>query len=298
MSYQADHPMIAAASHKPALWRLVAGAVTAILLTLVWLAAIILAAGITQGGGFRTGAGVLFGGPATSPARSVLYLLIVGGLGLGTLAAARFWQGRRRADLIGRGARVLRHFAIAMIVTFIAAAVLFAGQIAFDDGTGPVRNLPVADWLSWLPFALIALAFQTGAEELFFRGYLQSQLAARFRSPAIWLVLPAIAFGFAHFAPTLPPQNAVLYVGFAALFGILAGDLTARTGSLGAAWGWHFANNTLAVLIVATEGSLTGLALWKTTDSLLEPIAFSPWLVMDVGIVLVVWVAIRRALGV
>ncbi len=298
MSYRAYQPMIAAASRSPALWRLVAGAVTTILLTFVWLGAVVLAAGVAQGGGFRTGAVAIFGGPATTAARTVLYLIIVGGLGLATLVSARLWQGRRRGDLIGRGPRVLRHFTIAAVITFGAATFLFLAQFAIEGPGGVVRNLSLSTWLAWLPIALVAIVAQTGAEELFFRGYLQSQLAARFKSPFIWLVLPAIGFGFAHLAPGLPATNMWLYVGFAALFGVLAGDLTAHTGSLGAAWGWHFANNTLAVLVVATEGSVTGLGYWKTTDSLLDPIDFTPWLALDVGIVLVVWVAIRRALAV
>ena len=107
-----------------------------------------------------------------------------------------------------------------------------------------------------------------------------------------------IAIGFAHFAPGLPGLNSWLYVGFAAIFGILAGDLTARTGSLGAAWGWHFANNSFAVLIVSTEGSVSGLGLWRTEGGLTEPIELTPWLLIDIAIVLGIWIVLRRVLRV
>ncbi len=47
--------------------------------------------------------------------------------------------------------------------------------------------------------ALVLLALPLGMtiligywEELVFRGYLQSQLAARFRSPLVWIVLPSL----------------------------------------------------------------------------------------------------------
>jgi uncharacterized protein len=49
-------------------------------------------------------------------------------------------------------------------------------------------------------------------------------------------------------------------VGAAATFGLIAADLTARTGSIGAAWGFHFANNTMAITILATDGTITGLS--------------------------------------
>lgn len=295
MSYAPYTPMIEAARHRPALWRLVAGAVTAILLTFLWAGAAILAVALVEGEGLASAMRLMFGGAADVPSRSILYLVLVGGLAFATLAAAALWQGRSRQSLIGRGPRVLRHFAIAAGITLLVASVLFLARSLAQGETGVVRNLDLSTWLFWLPFALVALVMQTGAEELFFRGYLQSQLAARFRSPILWLVLPALLFGFAHFAPGLPGGNAWLYVGFAALFGLLAGDLTARTGSLGAAWGWHFGNNALAVLVVATEGSVTGLGFWRTNESLLEPITLSPFMLFDVLILLGVWYAIRRA---
>ena len=97
-------------------------------------------------------------------------------------------------------------------------------------------NMAVSTWLLWLPVALVAVVLQTGAEELLFRGYLQSQLAARFRSQAIWLLIPSILFGFAHFGPGLPLNAALGYVVFATLFGLMAADLTSRTGTIGDHW--------------------------------------------------------------
>ena len=295
MSYAPYIPMIEAARPKSALWRVVLGTVTAIVLTFAWIGLTVAAVALAQGSGLRAAMMLMFGGPADTPARTVLYLVLVGGLAFATLAAAALWHGRTRASLMGRGPRVLRDFAIAAAITLVIASLLSLSQVFVEGEGGLVRNLDLATWLFWLPFALLALAMQTGAEELFFRGYLQSQMAARFRSPILWLGLPAILFGFAHFAPVLPGGNAWLYVGFAALFGLLAGDLTARTGSIGAAWGWHLANNTLAVLVIATEGSVTGLGFWRTTDSLLEPIELSPFMIFDVLILLAVWYAIRRA---
>lgn len=298
MSYAAYTPMVQAGQRRPALWRLFLGVVTAILGTALWLLALLLVLSFTTGLSLLDAARSAFSGSADTPERTILYLMVVAGLGFGTVAAAALWQKRQRRDLVGRGPRVLRHFAIAAGTTLTLAAVLSGVQAIFSSDPAPVRNLDLAVWLSWLPIALLALAFQTGAEELFFRGYLQSQLAARFRSPMVWLLVPSIAFGFAHFAPGLPGANSWLYVAFAATFGLLAGDLTARTGSLGAAWGWHFANNTFAVLVVSTEGSVTGLGFWRVTGGLTEPIPVSLWLLVDLTIILGVWFLLRRLLRV
>ncbi|MDJ1016876.1 MAG: type II CAAX endopeptidase family protein [Paracoccaceae bacterium] len=296
MSYALYQPMIRHAQARPALWRLILGVITAVAVAFLWMAGIVFLLGLVWGVGFGAAIPQVFGQGADAAWRAILYLLIVAGLGLGTLVAAAAWQGRGRASLIGPGARALRHFAVAAAVTAATALALSLIPSGTDDAIE--RNLPLSTWLFWLPFALVALAAQTGAEELFFRCYLQSQLAARFRWPLVWLAVPAVAFGFAHYVPGLPGNNALLYVAFAITFGILAGDLTARTGSLGAAWGWHFANNSIAVLVVATEGSVTGLGFWKTETGLTEAIPISFWLLTDLAVVLVVWLVIRRLLRV
>lgn len=294
MRYPNYQPMIDAAGARPALWRLILGAITAIALTLLWFVALVALGAFAMDVHPMTAVNVVFGAPADTPARSILFLLVVAGLGFATLAAARIWNKRKRRDLIGYGPRTLRHFLIVAGLTLSIAAIFAIARSIFGSDPPLERNLPAATWLTWLPFALLAIALQTGAEELFFRGYLQSQLAARFRSPLIWLGLPAIAFGFPHVAPGFPAANSWLYVGFAALFGILAGDLTARTGSLGAAWGWHFANNTFALLFIASEGSVTGLGYWRAPGGLLEPIDLSPWLLVDFALIIALWLIIRR----
>ncbi|MBT8413944.1 MAG: CPBP family intramembrane metalloprotease [Boseongicola sp.] len=294
MAYARFAPMISAASARPALWRAIAGGISAILLLVAWLCAVAVFFSLTEGVGFgRALAAVTHGDPAT-PEGALKYLLIVGGLGFTTLLAARFWHQRPAVSLTGPAARTLRHFVIALGITFAAAALLML--IPGPQDATIERNMELSVWLWWLPFALFAIAAQTGAEEVFFRGYLQSQFAARFASPLIWLTIPAFAFGLAHYSPALPAQTAWAYVGFATLFGLLAGDLTARTGSIGAAWGLHFANNTIAVTIIAVDGTMTGLGLFRSTAGLERLIDLSPWILADLGALILVWLLLRRVL--
>jgi hypothetical protein len=103
---------------------------------------------------------------------------------------------------------------------------------------------------------------QTGAEEVLFRGYMQQQLAARFSSPIMWMMLPSAIFAALHYQPEIMGDNTWLMMGAVFVFAVLAADLTAVTGNIGAAWAMHFVNNALAILVVATDGPLSGLALY------------------------------------
>jgi membrane protease YdiL (CAAX protease family) len=139
---------------------------------------------------------------------------------------------------------------------------------------------------------LAGVLLQTGAEEILFRGYIQQQLAARFRSPILWMILPSALFGVLHWQPDVMGDNAIYVVAAATLFGLLAADLTAKTGSLGAAWGFHFANNVVAILIVSLDGPLSGLALYTASVDPASP-EIRPLILLDMGTTVVTWLIIR-----
>ena len=157
-------------------------------------------------------------------------------------------------------------------------------------------------WLLLLPVSLLALLVQTGAEEIFYRGYIQQQLAARFRSPWIWLIGPNLLFAAAHFDDTQPLTDAMQYVIWAFWFGLAASDLTARTGSLGAAVGFHLANNVYAFLLFGDmELPDSGLALFLFPAPEIPPSeTISPLFSAAFGVELVIvglmWLAVRVAL--
>lgn len=288
MSYALYEPMRDAGRRCPALWRLLFGVLTVIAVSFGWVMAVLW---VVAPRDERALAALETGGDR--PALTALFLSLIAGLGLGTWIAARTWHKRSLGSLIGRAPRTLRHFTTAALTAWAMMAVMSLPGLML--GEAPVPNLAPRDWLGWLPLALLLVLFQTGSEELFFRGYLQGQLAARFRSPLLWLLPPALIFGLVHFVPTLPGGSATIYVGAAALFGLMAGDLTARTGSLGAAWGFHFANNCVAILLFAPGGSLSGLALYRVGD-LADSLSPSPFLIVDLAAMGLVYLFIRRRL--
>jgi membrane protease YdiL (CAAX protease family) len=113
----------------------------------------------------------------------------------------------------------------------------------------PLPNIELSLWLSFLPLALVGVLIQTGAEEVLFRGYMQQQLAARFSSPMMWMVLPSAIFAALHYQPEIMGDNTWLMMAAVFVFAVLAADLTAVTGNIGAAWAMHFVNNALAILV-------------------------------------------------
>ncbi len=163
-----------------------------------------------------------------------------------------------------------RHFfrgVLAVLAIFaLLSALTVLEPLFLPRGSNPpvVEALPVERWALGLGPALGFIFVQSLGEELVFRGYLLQQLRARFRSPLIWGVLPALIFGGLHFSPdTYGMVNALVYVLNAAVAGTLAAFITLRTGNLGASAGLHFGNNITMVLVGAT-GSPSGFSLFLT----------------------------------
>lgn len=146
-----------------------------------------------------------------------------------------------------------------LVVVLVLGVLLVLAALVWP----PVRALGLAEWAPFALLTLPVLLVQTSAEELLFRGYLQHLFAARFRAAWIWILLPSLIFGSLHYDSGSFGPNAWLVVVAATLMGIIAADVTARTGNISAACGLHFANNTISLLFVATPGPLDKLALFR-----------------------------------
>ena len=281
-------PLVAPARLRPALWRLALGVVLIGLLWAGWSVAVMLGAGLAADDPALPGELV----EGETPRAVLLLLATFLGLFVAPYAAARWLHARRPARLIGHRVRALRDFALAALaVAALYALSMAVWSLVYDS----VPGLDPARWLALLPLALPLILVQTGAEELAFRGYLQSQLAARFASPLVWMVLPSVLFGLVHWDAAAPLFNAVTLVISAGLFGLVAAHLTARTGTLGAAWGMHFANNAFALLVLSTPGSLSGLGLRRAPYGGGE--ALPPGVVLsDLVLILALWAVLAAIL--
>jgi len=217
-------------------------------------------------------------------------LTFAGGI-LGVWAAVRLLHRRSFTSLLGPLPAVRRNFIIAAGVVFMIQAVwMLVTSLYF----GVVPNQPLNMVLLFLPVGAILLLIQTGAEEFLFRGYIMQQLAARFQSPLVWLVLPSVVFGLIHYdAGTMGDMVWYIIVALT-ISGLVWADLTRITGNIGAAWGWHFMNNFLLLNFVTLPDSMTGFA-WKLTAFSMDdmtPVDVLP----DICVSIVIWLILRRIL--
>ena len=289
---QAFEAFVAPARQRPELWRLGLGCVLAIAVYFAGIAVIF-------------GAAYLIAGPeksatlmaslakAETPAATLILFLTFAGMALGPILAARVMHKRGAGTLFGRTPVVLRHFVLAVAVAGAIYGVTVGGWFVMFDAT---PGLDLSVWLAFLPLTLAGLLLQTGAEELVFRGYLQQQLAARFRSPVMWMILPAVIFGLVHYDPLTAGDNLWLIIASVTLFALVAADLTVVTGSLGAAWGFHFVNNFFAVGFIAVEGTLPGLALFVTPYAADDTGILRLLILADLATMAIAWAVLRRIL--
>ncbi len=289
-AYPAHEALVAPGRSKPQLWRLLLGlgmiaalsyALNLVLfLTLLRFTSLDWLIALEQG---------------STPLALLILLASFGFLTLGVGLAAGLLQHRSLLSLIGAPGLILKQFmgcSLAGLAVFAALLIL----PPYDFGAPLAANLSWPVWLGLLPLSLLALLVQVSAEELIFRGYLQQGLAARFQSPLIWLGLPAALFGAAHYMPQVAGDNALLICLWAMGFGLLMADLTARAGTLGPAIAVHFVNNIVALLVLGSPSSLSGLALYLLPHEMSDVAEMRPWLVVDCATMLVLWLAARLAI--
>ncbi|KUF10145.1 CPBP family intramembrane glutamic endopeptidase [Pseudoponticoccus marisrubri] len=232
---------------------------------------------------------------ADTPLGLLGLLVLMGAMGAGTVVAAEMIHKRSAASLIGPPGLALRQFArVALALLLLNGAVALLPPWPLSQATEP--GLDPRLWLALLPLTLLGLAIQTGSEELLFRGYLQSQLAARVAHPAVWIGLPSAAFALGHYAPGTYGDNALTIAAWSFGFGVAAADLTARAGTLGPAVALHMVNNFIAMALVSLQGDMSGLALYRFAFGPEDAAAVAALLPADLAMIGLSWLAARVAL--
>jgi membrane protease YdiL (CAAX protease family) len=219
------------------------------------------------------------GGLGTTPASIIFILSGFAIVFLAVWGIVRLVHRRSLRTLFGASPR--RIAGNALIACAVMAAITGLGTIYSFLAAGPEQNLPFGVWLGWMIPVLPLMLVQVTTEEIIFRGYLQQQLAARFRSPWVWMVLPSVIFGSLHYQPGVMGDNALIAVLVTVLVGVFAADITARTGNIGAAIGLHFVNNFFAMCFLSLKGGLSGVSLYVTPFSVADSGPLRPLLLAD-----------------
>ncbi len=218
-----------------------------------------------------------------APGPALIFLASFLLLHLSLLLALRLVHGRSWASLLGappwrrwRQFWIGAAFALALALVPGLLGTLIDGIIALfqvgpeEAGGGLKQIRTLAQWLPWALPALPLILAQSAAEELIFRGYLLQQMAARFRSPIAWAVIPSLLFGFLHYNPAALGPLTWLHVLVAFVGGLILALVTARLGSPLAAIGLHFAHNAIGLVFVGIEGFQDAFALFVEEIPLTE----------------------------
>ncbi|EEE35596.1 caax amino terminal protease family protein [Rhodobacteraceae bacterium KLH11] len=289
-AYDAHQYLLSEARRYPQLWRLFAG-LALISVVVVTLNAILFTIVARLGSPDRAAAFLT----GSTPLALLVVLSSFVFVTLGVALAAKLTQHRSLVSILGARSLTIRQFWQVLRALGLLGLVLLVLP-PYDLGRPLVPNLPFFKWLLLLPLSLIAVLIQTSAEEFLFRGYMQQSLAARFRSPLIWIGLPSVLFAAGHYNPAMVGDNALLIAIWALVFGVLTADLTARAGTLGPAIALHFFNNFSALLIISLPDGLGGLALFHFPYDSTDADALRPWLAVDFVLMFVGWITARLVL--
>ena len=202
----------------------------------------------------------------------------------------RLVHRRRFRTLFGPQGFVLGHFLWGLAIILGFAVAIFAVTAPFF----PIeRGLEFSVWIRLVPAGLILIFLQSTAEELLFRGYLQQQLAARFRSPLVWMLLPSLLFGLGHASGEYGSNN-ILVIAVLTLSGLIAADVTRRTGALSLAMGLHVGNNILAILILGYALPEGSASLWVDPTPFSDIPAIRANLVLSAAVMIATYLVVLR----
>ena len=205
-----------------------------------------------------------------------------------------------RSDVAVAARRTLGSLAAILVLSALAFALsvtLFVDTLTPPDAENAGgRTRGILAWLTALPFAAIAILIQSGSEEIVFRGYLMPALRARTDRPLIWLGLPVALFGLAHLPYAQTANEALFVFVVTGGIGLALGDLTARTGNIGAAVGFHWAWNLWQfTLFGELDGPMSGFALFLTPAAP-TPTASPMGLILSLLSIMIPWLAVRVGL--
>jgi len=175
-------------------------------------------------------------------------------LGIVVLAWVRFVERRPLAAIRLGGAHRARTFLRGLLVgmamvTAIVTGIWIAGGFHMVAFGHPFRSPPS---LGSIAILLFCFALQSSIEELFFRGWMISAIAAKF-PVVVAVLLSSLVFNFLHF----DSHGTWIFVLNVFLFSMFACCWLIRTGNVWGVMGWHAGWNWL--LAVGFELRVTAL---------------------------------------
>ena len=157
----------------------------------------------------------------------------------------------------------------AISIYTVAYGASFLVAVAQGESLSPTLDMPRVTVLLVLTIVLVPL--QSAAEEYVFRGYLMQAIGSWLRHPAFAILVPVPLFVLGH-------EYGPLGMTDVAVFAIVAGWLTWRTGGLEAAMALHIVGNVTAFTLAAVglvDINATEIGAPDLVLSLLVTLAFA-----------------------
>jgi uncharacterized protein len=256
---------------KSQLWRTLLGVLVAGLVWAAWTILVMVIYGIIAIAVLRHDVQTIANQFGTGSTPLVVMIMLVTFLGMWLGVMLVLWmlhRGQTFGSLFSAEGRIRwREFGIGVVIILGYGLVAIAVYQVVGLGAGAAyrNDISIGEWLVILVPMAVLLFLQSSGEELVFRGYVMQHLAARFRHPLVWGVLPSVLFGAMHYANGSFTEYSVYYVTVTVLFGLIATVTVWRTGSISAAMGMHTANNFMGFMVAGTDDTITSTPLYLSS---------------------------------
>jgi membrane protease YdiL (CAAX protease family) len=142
----------------------------------------------------------------------------------------------------------------AFVITVVATLIqFFLFPVFLGGGSIVAPTIPLGTFLICAVIIIVVTPLQAAAEEFAFRGLITQAVGSWLRSPWLVIVISAIPFAAAHTQYTTSAGSFTWATADVALFALVAGFVTWRTGGIEASIALHAVNNTIAFLTLASS---------------------------------------------
>lgn len=230
------------------------------------------------------------------PGFVVLMLSFVFWIGATWLLFKPFHKRERMTLISGEKRFRFSHFFLGVAGYAVIVGLLTTVSLLLSPETDISFHFDGSQYFIFVILAIILVPFQTGGEELIFRGYLMQGFGLCTKSKIWPLVITSVSFGLMHSVnPEVFEYGFFKAIPVFILTGAMLGFFTIVDDGLEFSWGIHFINNFVAFAILGDEDS-TSFGASPLFVQAKEEFSFAMWLT-PILVTVVMYVLLHRKLG-
>lgn len=230
------------------------------------------------------------------PGFVVLMLSFVFWIGATWLLFKPFHKRERMTLISGEKRFRFSHFFLGVAGYAVIVGLLTTVSLLISSETDITFHFDGSLYFIFVILAIILVPFQTGCEELIFRGYLMQGFGLCTKSKIWPLVITSVSFGLMHSVnPEVFEYGFFKAIPVFILTGAMLGFFTIVDDGLEFSWGIHFINNFVAFAILGDEDS-TSFGASPLFVQAKEEFSFAMWLT-PIVVTVVMYVLLHKKLG-